>query len=228
MIKQSFVFLMLSVLLHLICIFYLICNTLFFYDYPFLLPVSPFLHITICLIIFKNKKTIICISILAALSIIIILFVLQTNMQKINVINFGEDYANSKCMTIKDLKNDSIGSAGAIRYYNRIMTNEYFDYIEKEFSSNNEDVCMLEYYYNNFFFEGNADCFYERIYSNYIIEENDYIAYGKSKAFVINLNSEISYIKEFCIKNETEVIHGMFWGDIDKEDLLKKIDELYF
>ena len=233
MTKRKIIFILLPALLHILCIFYLICNTLIFYDYPYLLPLTPLLHITICLIIFKKEKAAIIALILTALFIIAILFVSKNNIEFIKFkkeLTFGEDYVNSECIKIRDLKNDSNDSAGIIRYYNNIMTNEYFKYIEKELYSN-KDVYLLEYDYNNFFFEGNAECFYERIYSKYLIEENDYVDYGKSKAFVNNLDSgigEIIDIKEFCIKNGTEVIHGIFWGDIDKEDLLKKIEEFYF
>ncbi|MBD5141276.1 MAG: hypothetical protein HDT25_07685 [Ruminococcus sp.] len=151
-------------------------------------------------------------------------------MKNIKVIRFEEDYVNSKCMKIKDFKNNAYDSVGQIDYYNSIMTKECFDYIEKELKSDNDDTYLLEYDYNNFFFEGNAECFYERIYSKYIIEENEYIDHGKIKAFVINCDEgwgEFADIKEFSIKNETEVIHGFFWGDIDKDDLLKKIEEFY-
>lgn len=177
--------------------------------------------------IFKKKKAMVSILILFVLSVTAMLFISFTDMKITKKVYFGEGHENSEYFKIKDLKSNSNGSAGAIKYYNKIMTNEYFDYMEKEFNSDNEDVCLLEYTYNDFFFENNAECFYERIYSNYIFEESDYIDYGKNKAFVINLNSETSYIKVFCIKNKTEVIHGRFWGDIDKEDLLKKIEELY-
>ena len=229
MTKRKFIFILLSALLHMLCIFYLISNTLIYYDCPYFL-LTPFLHIIFCLAPYKNKKAVIGVVISFVLLIITWLLISNFNMQNTNVINFEEDYVNSKCMKIKDFKNDSNDSAGQIRCFNSIMTNEYFKYIEKELKADNDDTCLLQYDYSNFFFEGNAKCFYERIYSKYIIDENDYIDHGKIKAFVINCDEgwgEIADIKEFSIKNGTEVIHGIFWGDIDKEDLLKKIDEFY-
>ena len=135
MTKRKIIFILLPALLHILCIFYLICNTLIFYDYPYLLPLTPLLHITICLIIFKKEKAAIIALILTALFIIAILFVSKNNIEFIKFkkeLTFGEDYVNSECIKIRDLKNDSNDSAGIIRYYNNIMTNEYFKYIEKE------------------------------------------------------------------------------------------------
>lgn len=232
MTKRKIICILLPAILHLLCIFYLMCNTLIYYDCPYLL-LTPFLHIIICLATYKNKKAVIGVVITFVLFIIAGLLISHFNMQNTTVMKTEVDYVNPKCMKIKDFKNNAYESVGQIECYNSIMTNECFKYIEKEFGSDNDDECLLQYEYNNFFFEGNAECFYERIYSKYIIEENEYIDHGKIKAFVINSDDgyngwgEFGEIKEFSIKNETEVIHGIFWGDIDKEDLLKKIEEFY-
>ena len=232
MTKRKFICILLSALLHMLCIFYLISNTLIYYDCPYFL-LTPFLHIIFCLATYKNKKAVIGVVVSFVLLIIMWQLISHFDMKNINTMKTEADYENSECMKIKDFKNNAYESVGQISYYNGIMTNECFKYVEKEFGSDNDDECLLQYEYNNFFFEGNAKCFYERIYSKYIIDENDYIDYGKIKAFVINSDDgyngwgEFGEIKEFSIKNGTEVIHGIFWGDIDKEDLLKKIDEFY-
>lgn len=229
MTKRKIVCILLPALLHILCIFYLMSNTLIYYDCPYFL-LTPFLHIIFCLAVYKNKKAVIGVAVTFVLLIITWQLISYFDMKQTQVIAFKEDYVNSKCMKIKDFKDNAYSSVGQIKYYNSIMTNEYFKYIEKEFGSDNNDECLLQYEYNNFFFEGNAERFYERIYSKYIIDENDYIDYGKIKAFVINSDEgwgEFGDIKAFSVKNETEVIHGIFWGDIDKEDLLKKIEEFY-
>lgn len=226
MTKRKIIFILLPALLHLLCIFYLMSNTLIYYDCPYFL-LTPFLHIIFCLAVCKNKKAVIGVAVTFVLLITAWQLISHFDMKQTQVMAFKKDYVNSECMKIKDFKDNAYDSVGQIRYYNSIMTNKYFGYIEKEYGSDNDDECLLQYEYTDFFFEGNAERFYERIYSKYIIDENDYINYRKIKAFVVNMDTEFGDIKEFSIKNETEVIHGFFWGDIDKDDLLTKIEEFY-
>lgn len=193
MTKLKFILILLSALLHMLCIFYLLSNTLIYYDCPYFL-LTPFLHIIFCLATYKNKKAVIGVVVSFVLLIITWQLISHFDMKNINTMKTEVDYENSECMKIKDFKNNAYESVGQISYYNGIMTNECF---------------------------------------KYIIEENEYIDHGKIKAFVINSDDgyngwgEFGEIKEFSIKNGTEVIHGIFWGDINKEDLLKKIDEFY-
>ena len=103
------------------------------------------------------------------------------------------------------------------------MTKERFTYIEKEKTANDEEY-LLDYNYYDFFFADNAESFYQRIFSDSSYD-NNYIEQKNYKAFVIPLNNEIDYVKEFCLKYDTVVIHGFLWGDINEEELLIKMIE---
>lgn len=229
MTKRKIIGILLSAVLHILCIFYLMNSTLIYYDCPYFL-LTPFLHIIFCLAVCKNKKAVIGVVVTFILLITAWQLISHFNMKQTQVTAFKKDYVNSVCMKIKDFKDNAYSSVGQVSYYNSIMTNECFKYVEKEYGSDNDDECLLQYEYTDFFFEGNADLFYERISSKYIIDENYYRDYGNIKAFVINCDEgwgEFADIKEFSIKNGTEVIHGSFWGDINKEEMLKKIEEFY-
>ncbi|MBQ8567789.1 MAG: hypothetical protein IJ446_01060 [Oscillospiraceae bacterium] len=217
---KRFIFLILSVFINIVLICFFMSKTLLFYDYPVLLIIIPMLFVIIYYIVFKAKnKTII---FLFAFLVIVSVLISTFDYNCIRTENVT-DKMNFEHLNLKYLKSDLKGSAGTIKYYNKIMTKERFTYIEKEKTANDEEY-LLDYNYYDFFFADNAESFYQRIFSDSSYD-NNYIEQKNYKAFVIPLNNEIDYVKEFCLKYDTVVIHGFLWGDINEEELLIKMIE---